>query len=411
MVNLRSDVEPLPYGRQTLEDDDVAAVTRVLRSPFLTQGPEVARFEASLCEATGARFAVAVANGTAALHLAALAAGVREDDVGITPSITFVASANAIRYAGGSVRFADVDPSTSLVSIPSLEQRLTELHREGRKPKVIVPVDMTGQAPDLAAIAEIAQAAGALVIEDAAHSLGGSYRDSTSGELVRAASCRHTAMAILSFHPVKTVTTGEGGAITTNDESLFRELCDLRSHGITKDQTKLEKSDGPWYYEQRTLGFNYRLTDMQAALGTSQLAKLQRFVARRRQIAARYDAAFAAHRDRVVPVGSSSDLAPHERTSAYHLYVVRVVAREGEELVGVAARRKALYVALAERKIFAQVHYIPVHSQPDFRRSGMGTESLPGAEAYYASCLSLPMFPAMTDADVDRVIAAVLEIL
>ena len=257
----------------------------------------------------------------------------------------------------------------------------------------------------------MARTAGALVIEDAAHSLGGHYRDSQTGELVRAASCRHADMAILSFHPVKTVTTGEGGAITTNDEGLFRELCDLRTHGITKDPSKLEKVDGPWYYEQRTLGFNYRLTDMQAALGTSQLAKLSRFVARRREIAARYDAAFGAHLERVQPVGAGPRVAPLERTSAYHLYVMRVAARSGEELESVAGRRKALYLALAEKKIFAQVHYIPVHSQPDFRRHGMGAEALPGTDAYYASCLSLPMFPRMTDADVDRVVSVVLESL
>jgi len=414
MVRTVSALPPLPYGRQSIEDDDVAEVVRVLRSDFLTQGPEVGRFEEALCEVTGAKYAVAVANGTAALHLACLAAGVRPGDVGITPTITFVASANAVRYAGGDVRFADVDSATALISIPSLEQRVSELAREGKKPKVIIPVDMTGQAPDLAAVSEIAKRAGALVIEDAAHSLGGSYRDPRSGDVARAASCRNTDMAILSFHPVKQVTTGEGGAITTNDEALFRELLDLRTHGITKDPAKLEKVDGPWYYEQRTLGYNYRITDLQSALGTSQLSKLARFVQRRRQVAARYDAAFSAHRDRVQPLGgggASPSASAADRTSAYHLYVVRVVARPAEQLDSVAARRKALYMALAEKKIFAQVHYIPIHTQPDFRRHGMGSEKLPGADAYYASCLSLPMFPAMTDADVDRVVTAVLELV
>ncbi len=399
MVN--EDLKPLPYGRQTIEDDDVDAVVRALRSDFLTQGPAVKRFEEALSAATGAKYAVAVSNGTAALHLACLAAGVREGDVGITSSITFVASANAVRYAGGTVKFCDVDPDTSLLTLASLEERVAECARAGKTPKVILPVDMTGAPADLPGVQRIAKRTGALVIEDAAHSLGATY--AVGGQTFRAASCAHADMAILSFHPVKHVTTGEGGAITTNDEGLFKELCDLRTHGITKDPARLERQDGPWYYEQHTLGFNYRITDVQCALGESQMKKLERFVARRRAIAARYDAAFAGQSERVRPLRVRDGVA-----SAYHLYVVRVAARPGEALVSVAARRKALYLALAEKKIYTQVHYIPVHAQPDFKRHGMGTEALPGVDAYYASCLSLPMFPGMTDADVDRVVAAVL---
>ncbi|MCA9591253.1 MAG: UDP-4-amino-4,6-dideoxy-N-acetyl-beta-L-altrosamine transaminase [Myxococcales bacterium] len=397
------ELRPLPYGKQSIDDEDVAEVVRVLRSDFLTQGPEVARFEAALCEATGARYAVAVANGTAALHLACLAAGVRDGDVGVVPTITFVASGNAVRYAGGSVAFADVDPDTALVTPASIEARVSELAAKGKRPKVIVPVDMTGAIADLAAVRAIADRVGAVVIEDAAHSLGARRLLDVGGREteVRGASCQLAHMAILSFHPVKHVTTGEGGAVTTNDEALYKELCDLRTHGITKQG--LEQSDGPWYYEQRVLGFNYRITDIQCALGTSQMRKLPAFIARRREVARRYDAAFAAHASVVRPltVAAGSD-------SAYHLYVVRLVARDGEDEAGVAARRKALYLALAEQKIYTQVHYIPVHRQPDFRRAGMGHEHLPGASAYYASCLSLPMFPAMTDADVDRVVESVV---
>lgn len=397
-----TDARPLPYGKQSIDEDDVAAVVRVLRSDFLTQGPEVRRFEEALCEVTGARYAIAVANGTAALHLACLAAGVREGDDGITSTITFVASANAVRYAGGRVRFADVDPETALVSRESIEARIDDAVSAGKRPRVILPVDMTGSVADLPAIQALARRAGALVVEDAAHALGAEYE--VAGTRHRAASCAHSDMAILSFHPVKHVTSGEGGAITTNDEALYRELADLRTHGITKDPAKLEANDGPWYYEQRTLGLNYRITDIQCALGASQLRKLDGFVARRRAIAARYDEAFARYADGVQPL-----VVPPGVRSSYHLYVVRLVARSGEEIAGVKARRKALYLALAEKKIFAQVHYIPVHTQPDFRRNDMGRERLPGAEAYYASCLSLPMFAAMTDGDVDRVVAAVVE--
>lgn len=391
---MTTETKPLHYGRQSIEDDDIEAVVNCLRSDFLTQGPAVKRFEDSLCEATGAKYAVALANGTAALHLAALAAGVGPGDAGITSTVTFVASANCIRYAGGKAHFTDVDPNTGLMTLASLEERVKEA-----KPKVVIPVDLTGAVADLAGVQAIAKRVGAMSIEDAAHSLGATYE--VGGTTFRAGSCAHSDMAILSFHPVKHVTTGEGGAVTTNDQGLYDELMDLRTHGITKNAAKLQKNDGPWYYEQRTLGFNYRITDMQCALGTSQMKKLGRFVDRRRDIAARYDAAFAKS-ERVRPLA-----VPAGVRSAYHLYVVRVASKPGEDLAAVAARRKALYLALAEKKIFCQVHYIPVHTQPDFHHHGMGSEKLPGADAYYASCLSLPMFPAMADADVERVIAAV----
>ncbi len=401
-VGVVSELRPLPYGRQSIDEDDIAAVVRVLRADFLTQGPEVRRFEEGLCGATGAKYAVAVANGTAALHLACLAAGVRPGDTGITSTVTFVASANSIRYAGGHVRFTDIDPNTGLMSVASLEERLVECKRDGKAPRVITPVDLTGAVADLPAIQKAAKTVGAMVIEDAAHSLGGSY--TADGKTHRAACCTHSDMAILSFHPVKHITTGEGGAITTNDDALYRELCDLRTHGITKDAARLTRSDGPFYYEQHTLGFNYRITDMQCALGSSQLGKLARFVTRRQEIAARYDAAFAGHQEVVTPLG-----VPAGVNSARHLYVVRVTAKPGEPTAQVAERRRALYEGLVARKIFPQVHYIPVHTQPDYQRNGMGTESLPGAAAYYASCLSLPMFPAMTNGDADRVVSSVLE--
>ncbi len=399
-----SDTSPLPYGRQSIDDDDIAAVVRVLRSDFLTQGPEVKRFEEGLAEATGAKYAVAVSNGTAALHLACIAAGVRTGDTGITATVTFVASANAIRYAGGNVRFADVNADTGLISTASLAERIAECKKDGVSPKVVIPVDLTGAVADLAEVQAQARAVGAKVIEDAAHSLGGTY--TVDGKKYRAASCAHADMAILSFHPVKHVTTGEGGAITTNDDALYRELCDLRTHGITKDPARLTHSDGPFYYEQHMLGFNYRITDMQCALGSSQLAKLSRFVDRRRALATLYDQAFRPHADKVVPLA-----VPAGGDSARHLYVIRIVARDGESLDSVTARRRALFEALVAQKIFPQVHYIPVHTQPDFQRNGMGKETLPGAQAYYAGCLSLPMFPAMADGDVQRVVGGVMDVL
>ena len=399
LVSTPSDKSPLPYGRQWIDDDDVAATIAQLRDPFLTQGPMVAAFEQALCEATGAPYAVAVSSGTAALHLACLAAGVKADGYGLVPDITFVATANAVRYCGGTPVLVDVDPNTGLVSMSALKDAVAKLEQQGRKISTLMPVSFSGAVAELPAIESLAKSRGALVIEDAAHSLGARY--DVKGETFRSGSCAHSDMAILSFHPVKHVTTAEGGAITTRDKGLYQTLCDLRTHGITKDPSRLSRNDGPWYYEQQSLGYNYRITDLQCALGVSQLKKLKRFVERRREIAARYDAAFAT------PELASSYQALEVRDavrSSYHLYVVRLRARPGESNAQVAARRLALFTKLREAQVFAQVHYIPVHQQPDFIAAGLSGASFPGADAYYASCISLPMFPAMADSDIDRVI-------
>jgi perosamine synthetase len=393
----------LPYGRQSIDDADVEAVVSTLRGDWLTQGPKIAEFEERLAELTGAKHAVAVANGTAALHLAALVAGVRPGDSGITSTITFLASANCIRYAGGTPSFCDVDPSTALLDTASLERRVGELARAGRPPKVIVPVDMTGAVPDLAEVRRIADSVSAVVFEDAAHSLGATYAGGT-----RAASCTHSQMAILSFHPVKHVTTGEGGAILTNDPALHRELTELRTHGMTKDPARLRRNDGPWYYEQQALGYNYRITDLQCALGVSQLRKLPSFLEKRRALARIYDEAFGALEGRLTPLR-----VPAGCVSAYHLYAVRL---EGTKDVGLpnaalAARRLAVFQRLREDGIFAQVHYIPVHTQPDFVDHGFGGGEFPGADRYYAGAISLPMFPAMTGDDALRVVDAVTRAL
>lgn len=398
-------MKTLPYGKQLIDDDDVNAVAAQLRDDWLTQGPTVARFEAALCKVTGAKHAVAVSSGTAALHLACLAAGVRPGDIGITTTNTFVASANGIRYCGGRPRIVDIDPDTGLISTDALESAVNELTAAGTSARVIVPVDFSGGTADLVAVERVARRAGAVVIEDAAHSLGAEY--TYEGRSYRAASCAHSTMAILSFHPVKHLTTAEGGAITTNDEQLCRTLLELRTHGITRDPAKLTRNDGPWYQEQQSLGYNYRLTDLQCALGASQARKLPAFLARRREIAATYDAAFL----RAPFDGHLAPLRVREGvTSAYHLYVVRLTPRAGEPLEGVAARRKALYMALRERGIFPQVHYVPVHLHPDFQVFVAG-QTFPGGDAYYAGCLSLPMYPALTDADVHRVIETVGELV
>jgi UDP-4-amino-4,6-dideoxy-N-acetyl-beta-L-altrosamine transaminase len=398
-------MKPLGYGRQLIDDEDVAAVSAQLRDDWLTQGPTVARFESALCEITGAKHAVAVSSGTAALHLACLAAGVGPGDVGITATNTFVASANAIRYCGGRPRMIDVDAETGIISLPALEAALADLAASGKGPRVIIPVDFSGATADLVAIERVASACGAIVIEDAAHSLGAEYRH--EGRNHRAASCANTTMAILSFHPVKHLTTAEGGAVTTNDPTLYAKLLELRTHGITRDPAKLTRNDGPWYQEQQSLGFNYRLTDIQCALGLSQARKFPGFIARRREIAATYDAAFrrAPFQSRVAPLR-----VPEGVSSAYHLYVVRLLARYGESRDALATRRKEAYMQLRERGIFPQVHYVPVHMHPDYKPFVEG-QQFPGADAYYASCLSLPMYPALTDADVERVLSAFGEIV
>lgn len=399
---------PLPYGRQWIDDDDIAAVVACLRGDWLTQGPAVEAFEKALAAETGAKYAVAVASGTAALHLAAMVAGVGPGATGVTSAITFTASANCIAYCGGRPEFADVDPDTALIDLNSLDQRVKQLTAAGTPPKVIVPVDLAGQPADLPAVRAIADRCGAKVISDAAHSLGGSYRH--AGQTVRAGACVHSDLAILSFHPVKHITTAEGGALLTNDDALAAKARDLRTHGIHRDPARLTRPDeGPWYYEQAALGYHYRISDLQCALGLSQLNKLGPFVARRNAIARRYDAAFA----KPPFAGWLAPLRqlPATVTNAYHLYVVKLARRPGESLEQLAARRKGLYLALRERKILTQVHYIPVPMQPYYRdRACARSCDACGARAYYSACLSLPLFPKMADADADRVIGALAEL-
>jgi len=376
----------IPYARQEIDDADVAAVAAALRAPFLTQGPAVARFEAALAEAVGARHAVAFSSGTAALHAAYAAAGAGPGFGVLTSPVTFAATANAARYLGAPVQFADVDAASGLLD-PAAAARAA-----AHDVAILAPVHLAGQVADLPALAALAARRGWTVIEDAAHALGATWRDA-EGREHRVGDCALSAMTCFSFHAVKHVTTGEGGAVTTNDADTARRLRRFRTHGITRDPAELQAPDGPWYYEQHELGFNYRLSDLQCALGLSQLARLGGFVARRREIAARYAARFAAAphvRPLAIPAGSHG---------SWHLYVVLLPP----------ARRRATYDALHAAGIQANVHYLPVYRHPYYRRTGFAATSLPGAEAYYAGALSLPMWPGLDDATVDRVADVVIE--
>jgi UDP-4-amino-4,6-dideoxy-N-acetyl-beta-L-altrosamine transaminase len=369
----------LPYGRQHITDADVSAVSAALRDPMLTQGPKVDEFEQALAEAVGARYAVAVNSGTAALHAAYFAAGVQSGVTVATTPITFVATANASYYLDGGVRLADIDRDTALLD-PN------EVERLGDGVRVVTPVHFGGQVADLARFQALAARRNWIVVEDAAHALGARY--TVGGREFLVGACAHSQMCCFSFHPVKHITTGEGGAVTTNDTALRDRLVRFRTHGITRDPAQLEVNEGPWYYEQHDLGFNYRITDVQCALGLSQLQRLDHIVARRREIAAQYDALFAGDQD-IRPTA-----VPPWSKGSYHLYVVTVPA----------SVRRAAFDRLRAAGIGVNVHYIPVHKQP-YQRQRLGAVSMPNAEAFYAGAISLPMFPELTSADVERVVA------
>lgn len=380
-----SEASFLPYGRQTIEEDDVAAVAQALRADFLTTGPLVARFEAAFAERVGARHAIACANGTAALHLAMLALDVRPGEAVIAPSTTFLATANCARYVGAEVVFADVDRSSGLMTPDTLLEALTRL--DGRRLRAVLPVHLRGDAAELPALARLAGEAGAVLVEDAAHALGTTMDFGEGPEVV--GDGRRSAMTTFSFHPVKTIATAEGGMVTTGDDRLAGRLRSLRSHGMVRT------ADGPpWWYEMPEIGFNYRLPDVLCALGLSQLAKLDRFATRRRALAAAYVAALADLAPLVRPAVSPSWSRP-----VPHLMTVLI------DFEAAGRDRSAVVEALRARGVGSQVHYIPVHRQPYYAER-YGTRELPGAEAWYARCLSLPLYPAMADSDVARVVEA-----
>ena len=369
---------PIPYGRQWIDDDDVAAVVEVLRSDFLTTGPAVERFEGAIQEVTGARRAVALNSGTSALHAMYFAAGLEAGDEVVTTPLTFAATANAALYLGATVRFVDVLPDTGNIDPGAVGDAI------GPRTRLVVAVDYTGNPADYDELGEVTGRAGVTLLADAAHSMGATYRGRAVGTLAAASE--------LSFHPVKPVTTAEGGAVVTDDPELADRVARFRTHGVTRDPAEMERNDGAWHYEQHDLGFNYRLTDLQAALGASQIRRLPAFLARRRAIAARYLEAWSDLGALTLPV-IHEDVEP-----GWHLFVVRVAA---------AARRRPFFDRLRELGLGVQVHYIPVHHHPYYRDLGFERGSCPVAEDFAARAVSLPIFPLMTDAEVDRVIETV----
>lgn len=374
----------IPYGRQDIDQADIEAVVEVLRSDWLTQGPGVPAFEQAMIEYTGAGHAVAVNSATSALHLACLALGLGPGDRLWTSPNTFVASANCARYCGAEVDFVDIDRKTGNMSVARLAEKLSQAEAENRLPKIVVPVDFAGLSCDMRAIRNLADRYGFAIVEDASHAVGGRYLDKPVG------ACAYSDITIFSFHPVKIITTAEGGLALTNNPGLAASMRRLRSHGITREAGEMTgEPDGPWYYQQIELGYNFRMTDIQAALGVSQMRRLDRFVARRNALAERYDHLLAE-----LPL-TALQRDPNA-LSAFHLYVVKL------EEVG---RRRAVFDELRKRGIGVNVHYIPVHLQPYYMALGFKKGDFPEAEAYYASAISLPLYAAMADAQQDEVVA------
>ncbi|MBB28967.1 MAG: UDP-4-amino-4,6-dideoxy-N-acetyl-beta-L-altrosamine transaminase [Gemmatimonadetes bacterium] len=387
----------IPYGCQWIDEEDIQAVAEVLRSDLITQGPMIQRFEEALAEFCGATYAVAVSSGTAALHLACLAAGVGPGYEVVTSPNTFVASANCALYCGAVPRFVDIDPLTYNLSPGRMEEFLAKTSGPDI-PRAVIPVHFAGQPCQMEQIWSTARSHSLIVIEDACHALGARWQDS-NGTWQRVGSCSHSDMAVLSFHPVKHITTGEGGAVLLNNESLYRDLLDLRTHGITKDTSRMERNDGPWYYEMQSLGYNYRITDLQCALGLRQLGKVGSWVSRRREIAALYDEAFSGIQGLLPP------FQMHGTEASFHLYVPQVA----KDLI---VFRNEIFDKLHTHGIGTQIHYIPVHFQPYYRQHfGYSEGDFPMAEEYYRRCFTLPVFPSMKDEEVQRIADIVLQLV
>ncbi len=377
----------IPYGKQHISQEDIDAVVSVLKSDWLTQGPSIKLFEEAFAEYVGAKYAVAVSNGTAALHLCTLSMNVQSGHKVITTPITFVASANCVRYCGGEVIFADIDPDTYLLDINKVRELLVKDVQ--KEIKGIIPVNFAGRVVDMEAFRQLADEFGCWIIEDACHSPGG-YFINLKGDKVMSGSGKYADLAIFSFHPVKHIAAGEGGMITTNDESIYKRLLNLRSHGIQQDYSKRIYDDALWYYEMQELGFNYRLTDFQAALGLSQLKRADAGLEKRREIATIYNKAFLGKN---YVKGQSGVVEGH----AFHLYVIEVI------------KRKELHSYLREKNIYAQIHYAPSHLMPYYRNQGWKIGDLPNSEDYYQNCLSLPIFPTLTSEEQEFVIHQIIK--
>jgi len=381
----------IPYGRQDIDDSDIAAVVDVLKSDFLTQGPIVPRFEQEVARYCGVPHAVAVNSATSALHIACLALGLGPGDVLWTSPVTFVASANCALYCGADVDFVDIDKDTYNLSPEALEAKLLRASETGKLPKVVVAVHLCGQPCEMQVIDRLAKMYGFAVIEDASHAIGGRYEDGPIGD------CRYSDITVFSFHPVKIITSAEGGMAVTKDAELAHRMALLRSHGITRDPNLMTHApDGPWYYQQIDLGFNYRMTELQGALGLSQMQRIDAYVARRHELARRYDELLQG-----LPV-----TCPWQHPKGYsglHLYVVRLKLSE------IASSHLDVFKSLQKEQIGVNLHYIPVHLQPYYQRMGFKAGDFPEAERYYAEAISLPMYPKMTEAQQDFVVATLRE--
>lgn len=384
-MDKKTESKYIPYGMQWIEEDDIEAVVKVLRGDYLTTGPKIREFEEELANYTGAKYAVAVSNGTAALHAACFAAGIKAGDEVITTPVTFAASANCALYIGAKPVFADIDPKTYNIDPEDIKRKITD------RTKAIIPVHFTGQPCDMDKILKIAKEYKLTVIEDGAHALGAQYKGQRVGSI--------GDMTTFSFHPVKHITTGEGGAITTDSESMYKKLLLFRTHGITRDSSDLLKDEGPWYYEQQYLGFNYRITDIQAALGLSQLGKAERFLKLRREYVKQYNEAFSDLDDLITPFQLEGV------NSSWHLYIIKL------KLEHLDCDRKQIFLELKSKNIGVNVHYIPVYYHPYYRQLGYKKGLCPCAEELYDKMITLPLFPKMNKEDVEYVISKVKEVL
>ena len=379
------------YGKQSIDENDIDAVVEVLKSDFLTQGPAIEKFEKCVAEYCGAKYAVAVTSATAALHISCLSAGLGKDDILWTSPITFTASANCGRYCGADVDFVDIDPSTYNMSIAELEKKLQAAEI---KPRVVVPVHLAGQSCEMDKIYKLSQKYGFKLIEDASHAIGADYKETKVG------CCKYSDMTVFSFHPVKIVTTGEGGMVLTNDKDLYEKLVLYRSHGITRDPKLMTgTADGPWYYQQIDLGFNYRMTDMQAALGYSQMQKVNEFVSKRRYLAKRYNELLKNINGIQLPDQNE------DTKSSWHLYVVRV------DFSKISKTKNQIFAEMKEKGICLNLHYIPVHTQPYYENLGFKGGDFPNSEKYYEEAFTLPLYYSLTDEQQDHIVKSLVEVL